>query len=342
MRRSRWLAPPDQSTGVYHCHSRIVDRRFILKEAERNLFRSLMLELAEFCQVRILTYCIMSNHFHILVEVPKPPEQLPNAEETFEALSRLSSPQGIGVLRQQLEIIRQSQDPEAESRWLAQFHARRWNLSKFMQALKQRFSASYNRKAKRKGTLWEDRFKSVLVEGDGHALVTMAAYIDLNPVRARIVKDPKCYRWSGYGEAASGSESAKAGLQRVVRALLRGEPATATQSLEVYRQHLFVEGSEEGEAISEDGGTVRGCLSRNAVLRVLAERGKLATRDYLRCRVRYFCDGAVFGSRRYVENIFQKCRERFGPHRRTGARPMRGMAEPGLFTVRALRINVFR
>jgi putative transposase len=244
-------------------------------------------------------------------------------------------------LRQQLESVRQSQDPDAESRWLARFHARRWNLSKFMQALKQRFSATYNRKAKRQGTHWEDRFKSVLVEGDGRALVTMAAYIDLNPVRARIVQDPKYYRWSGYGEAASGSESAQAGLKRVVRALMSGDPDTAAQTLAAYRQHLFFEGSEQGESVSEDGGTVRGCLSRDAVLRVLGERGKISTREYLRCRVRYFCDGAVFGSRRYVESIFQKCRERFGPHRRTGARPTRGMAEPGLFTVRALRIKVF-
>jgi hypothetical protein len=51
------------------------------------------------------------------------------------------------------------------------------------------------------GTLWEGRFKSVLVEGTGQTLSTMAAYIDLNPVRAGIVKDPADYRWSGYAEA---------------------------------------------------------------------------------------------------------------------------------------------
>ena len=56
----------------------------------------------------------------------------------------------------------------------------------------------------RKGTLWEDRFRSVLVEGAGLALATMAAYIDLNPVRAGMVEDPKDYRWSGYGAAMAG------------------------------------------------------------------------------------------------------------------------------------------
>ncbi len=70
-----------------------------------------------------------------------------------------------------------------------------------MKLLKQRFSQWHNARNARKGTLWEERFRSVLVDGAGEALLTMAAYIDLNPVRAGIVQDPKDYRWSGYGEA---------------------------------------------------------------------------------------------------------------------------------------------
>jgi putative transposase len=48
--------------------------------------------------------------------------------------------------------------------------------------------------------LWEETFKSVIVE-DGLAARTMAACIDLNPVRAGMVDDPAEYRWSSYGEA---------------------------------------------------------------------------------------------------------------------------------------------
>ena len=66
-----------------------------------------------------------------------------------------------------------------------------------------------------KGTLWEERFKSVLVE-DGHAARTMAAYIDLNPVRAGMVDDPKDYRWCSYAEAVAGKKRAREGLQRVM------------------------------------------------------------------------------------------------------------------------------
>ena len=49
----------------------------------------------------------------------------------------------------------------------------------------------------------------MLVEGSENALITVAAYIDLNPVRAGIIGNPEDYRWCGYGEAMSGSRGAK-------------------------------------------------------------------------------------------------------------------------------------
>ena len=52
----------------------------------------------------------------------------------------------------------------------------------------------YIRKTSCKGTLWEDRIKSLPVEGEGDSLVTMAACIELNPVRAGLAQDPKDYQ----------------------------------------------------------------------------------------------------------------------------------------------------
>ena|GEM_PF-2989149 len=52
-----------------------------------------------------------------------------------------------------------------------------------MKELKQRFSRWHNRRVGRKGPVWEDRYKSVQVEDSETALRTIAAYIDLNPVR---------------------------------------------------------------------------------------------------------------------------------------------------------------
>jgi len=80
------------------------------------------------------------------------------------------------------------------------FTYRMHDLSEFMKGFMQRSTHWHNWAHPRKDRLWEDRFKSVIVE-DGVACKTMAAYIDLNPVRAGMVKDPADYRWSSYGEA---------------------------------------------------------------------------------------------------------------------------------------------
>lgn len=341
MRGRRVLAPEDHPSAVYHCLSRVVDRRFIFGDLEKEQFRTLLKELAEFCQVRILTFCLMSNHFHLLVEVPRPPDPRPTAEETLEALARLSGAQDVGAARQRLEQFRQAADAQAEAAWLARYHARRWNLSSFMQLLKQRFSAAYNRRQGRKGTLWEERFKSVLVEAQGEALVTMAAYIDLNPVRAGMVGDPKDYRWSGYGEAVAGQAEARAGLGRVVRVRQRGLALEQEEALAEYRKLLYVEGSEQREATDEDGRTRRGALQRDEVLRVLAAGGRMSRREYLGCRVRYFCDGAVLGSREYVEGIVAAWQQSAKAGRRGEAQAMRGWEGAELFTARALRADVF-
>jgi hypothetical protein len=55
----------------YHCISRVVNREFVFGDVEREQFVQFMREYEAFCGVRVLTYCILSNHFHILVEVPE-------------------------------------------------------------------------------------------------------------------------------------------------------------------------------------------------------------------------------------------------------------------------------
>jgi DNA-directed RNA polymerase subunit N (RpoN/RPB10) len=63
----------------------------------------------------------------------------------------------------------------------------------------------------------------------------------------------------------------------------------------------------------------------------------------LRCRVRYFTDGAVIGSKEFVNEAFANARERFGPKRKNGARTMKGSgkgAKGVLWSLRDLRVGV--
>ena len=63
-------------------------------------------------------------------------------------------------------------------------------------------------------------------------------------------------------------------------------------------------------------------------------------RAILRHRVRYFCDGAVLGTAEFVNEDFERERERFGPKRETGARKMRGANWGDLRVLRDLQKDV--
>lgn len=80
------------------------------------------------------------------------------------------------------------------------------SVSRLMQHVGSHYVRYFNRMYGRTGTLWEGRFKSCLVEKENYFLVCQR-YIELNPVRAKIVEDPGGYRWSSYRTNALGKVS---------------------------------------------------------------------------------------------------------------------------------------
>jgi hypothetical protein len=299
------------------------------------MFTALMRMYEKLCQVRVVTFCVLSNHFHLLVEVPQRPEVMPGEEEVLRIIAGSLGKTTAHLVRVQLQQLREAGAPEAAQRVLNSWTTRMWDISAFMKSLKQRFTQWFNKQHGRKGTLWEERYKSTLVEGGGDALAMTAAYIDLNPVRAGLVKDPKDYRWCGYAQAVAGVVMARRGLEVASRAQLQG--VRPEQGLiEHYRRLLFTWGQ---------AGKAGGKISREEARKVLSKGGRLPVAEVLRCKVRYFTDGAVLGSRGYVEAVFKAKRGRFGEKRQDGARKMRGLEAPegkeGLFTLRDLRVRVF-
>jgi hypothetical protein len=183
-----------------------------------------------------------------------------------------------------------------------------------------------------------DRYKSVLVQ-DGDALRTMAAYIDLNPVRAGLVEDPKDYRWCGYAESVAGSKRARRGLCRVMERPIDSwneKPGDACLTAAGwYRCWLFGEGREVEESAYSRG---RSGIEREKVREVLDGGGRLKLSELLRCRVRYFSDGVAIGSKGFVEGVFDEWRGEFGEKRKNGARSVRE-SDVGIFSLRALRVR---
>jgi hypothetical protein len=337
MRQGRLKAPETHRVAYYHCLSRVVDRRFIFEELQKEVFSKFMREYETFCGVQVVTYSIMSNHFHVVLEVPRRPERLPTDAELLALVEGLSGVAGRGRTRQLLERLRKQEHHDAAEELRARFFRRMWDVSEYIKLLKQRFTQWYNKQQGRTGTLWEGRFKSVLVEGAGQALASIAAYVDLNSVRAGLTERPEDYRWCGYAEAIAGCRRAKEGLRIVAAGTQR--MAVSDVSLEdglaQYRVLLYQEG-EEKEKPNPSTGPTRLGFSRETVARVAAENGRVALSDYLRLRVRYFADGAVLGTQEFVNEIFQAFRSRFGLKRVEAGRPLRGL-NSDLFALQRLR-----
>lgn len=76
-------------------------------------------------------------------------------------------------------------------------HTRQANLSLLMRHINGVYTQTYNRRHNKVGHLFQGRFKAILVDRDAY-LLEVCRYVDLNPVRARIVRKPGSWVWSSY------------------------------------------------------------------------------------------------------------------------------------------------
>lgn len=342
MRRPRFRGPKHLPRAYFHCVSRIVGRELLLGDAEKQHFLKLMRLYERLCGLRIISYCLMSNHFHLLVEVPKrpSPELLPDDPSLVSRVRETLGDKAANELEWELRHLHSSGNSDAAQALRERWFARMWDISPFMKTLKQRFTQWFNRRHKRKGTLWEDRFRSVLVQGECHALKAIAAYIDLNPVRAKLCDDPADYRWCSYAEALAGGKPARQALAFLNRLAPHGGRLTDAQQPKNHRENLrrwrcWLFGLPENEHAQAEqlarekqrsgSATTRTRVDRKTALKVLAKGGRLDQASYLRCRVRYFTDGLIIGTREFVEQSFATSRDHFSPTRKTASRPLRGL-----------------
>ncbi len=167
--------------GYYHVISRTVGGEFLLGDVEKEKLLSIIKQFNSLYFVNIIGYCIMDNHFHLLVKTSSV-EDIDN-EELKERLFRHN---------------KNIPDEITESEIL-KYKEKLTDISEYVKSIKMTFSKWYNKRNNRKGYFWGDRFKSVLVES-GESLLNMLAYIDLNPIRAGICSKPEEYRWCSFSD----------------------------------------------------------------------------------------------------------------------------------------------
>ena len=299
----------------------------------------------------------MSNHFHILVSVP-PRDGGDTAAEDASLpvlLARLEAAVGgeqIRLIRKQIQLWEHNGAQNLLEAWRVRQAEAMYSLSEYMKRVKQRFTRWYNRRTGRRGILWEDRYKSTIVQNETRALRTIGTYIDLNPVRAGLTGDPGTYRWSGYTEAMSGSAEALEGLARITgataeRVLGRGlgeaapietAPQTKRRRLRALVHYRHMLGLAGRVRVSENGTITRRGVSEKVQARLASESG--VQREQCLQRIRHFTEGVILGSRAFINEWFERNRAWFrgrsSEMRRSGARKI-GKDWKELYNLRTLR-----
>ncbi len=328
---------PDGARFV-HIVSRTAGREILFGDEEKETFRKILFKQLKFSGLRAMAWCFMGNHFHLLLEVPDREEALAKLgdEDVLARLSCFAGERSTKFLLAELADCRKANNVAGIGRIAGRVRARLFDISAFMKELKLRFTLAYNHASGRTGTLWEGRFKSVLVE-PGEALRAVAAYIDLNPIRAGLVKRPEDYRWCSYAAAVGGMQLARSGL---VAAIAFGNKTTWAKASDRYREYLFGIGGEVKGGVTPDGEVKsRGGFTQREIEAVLAAGGKLTIAQVLRCRVRYFTDGAVLGGQVFVDAFFERQRTFFGEKRKSGGRRMKLATWGELRVLRDLKDN---
>jgi REP element-mobilizing transposase RayT len=288
------------NAAVYHCISRTINGEKLFDDNAKEILRKQLHQAAEFSGVEIITYALMSNHFHVLVRIP---EQGVVSDEELLRRYKVLYPQPTEWETARIEVLKATLNAGGkDAQDLRDRLLRRMNdVSEFMATFKHRAAVWYNKSHKRFGHLWSERFTSTIVEGGGHfALQMMAAYIDLNPVRAGMVRDPKDYRWSGYGEATNGNARMVDGLRQTMDAE-KQTLRTAEEVLAAYRIGLFAKG-----AAPKRGDTKAKRISLEDYKKELETYEKRGFRKDLLERESNLSRGLVVGGKEFVEEHLTK------------------------------------
>jgi REP element-mobilizing transposase RayT len=179
-------------TRWYHCVTRCVRRAFLLGEGanDRKIWIDRRIEeLSQIFALAVGGFSVMDNHLHLLVRLDLEVGAGWSDEEVVLRWGRLFPPRDRK--RQPLPVTKvwvedRLKDPE----WVATARTRLQSLSWFMKCLKEPLSRMANREDKVRGAFFEGRFKSVAIL-DEESLLSVCAYIDLNPVAAGIAEVPE-------------------------------------------------------------------------------------------------------------------------------------------------------
>ena len=285
---------------VYHVMSRTALPGYVLEDVEKDFLMRHIRWLGKVYFTEVLGFCIMGNHFHLLARME------PGSGKSIEEIRRrFENYYGDDAKRELTEEL----VPLLREKW--------GSLSEFVKEIKQGFSRFYNKRHGRKGFFWSERFKSVIVD-NGETLINCLAYIDLNPVRAGIVKKPEEYRWCSLGyHAQTGNGD---GFLSTDFGLREFSVKGVKERLAHYRRFVY-----------EKGGLMTGDPDLNEGL-------ELGHVDRFRYRTRYFTDSGIIGTKEFVSRVYLDFKGYFSSRHEKRPKAVQGL--DGIYSLKRLSESI--
>ncbi|WP_345867597.1 transposase [Shewanella algae] len=187
-----------EDTPYYHCCSRVVRRAFLCGDDaysgknydhRRGWVESLLFELEAVFAIDVAAFAIMSNHLHLVLHIDIETANRWTDREVLEQWHKLFKGDELTRKFTQGELIEAYEVPRLKHT-IAIFRSRLCDISWFMRCLNEPIARQANQEDNCTGRFWEGRFKSQALL-DEAAVLTCMAYVDLNPIRAKMADTPE-------------------------------------------------------------------------------------------------------------------------------------------------------
>jgi len=306
MPRTRRLVNGGGKTA-YHIMSRTALDGFPFGDVEKDELVKIIQKFSKLFFVEVFGFCIMGNHFHLLIQMF--PEHYYKDEEIRK---RCKAHYG--------------EDFEISDEQLVYYRGKLSSLANYIKEIKQTFSWYYNQQHNRRGTLWGERFKSVIVES-GETLINCLAYIDLNPLRAGLVERPEQYRWNSLGYHVQTNNrdnflSTDFGLKEFN---LKSEK----ERIKRYRKYVY-----EAGAIGRPDKMHAKVIDDRILEKERKRDFELSRNDRFRYRTRYFTDSGIIGSKDFVSKTYIRFRHHFNTENEKKPKAVKGLS--GIYSLKRL------
>jgi len=309
-RTSRMVIPDEKA--AYHVISRTALDGLPFDDVDKDKFVKILKRFSLVYFADILGFCMMSNHFHLLVRM-YPGEGFSDDDIKLRYKAFHGDDTGFPMTEEGVQYFRE--------KWSS--------LSKLMQEIKQTFSRHYNKRHSRRGTLWGERFKSVIVQ-DGESLINCLAYIDLNPVRAKIVQKPENYRWSSLGYHTQTDN--KDNFLSTDFGLVEFGNSDEKERFRRYRRYLY----EKGAIKCSDGKNTH-VISEKVLEKERANNFEISKTNRFLNKTRYFTDSGIIGSKEFVSENYHRFKHMFECKHEKKPKPVKGFS--GLYSLKRLSVS---